>query len=155
MRVDALEAPQIAETALALFDPTGISDERMRSRASLCVRRGQGAFRRRLLDAYRSRCAISDCNVEYTLEAAHINPYRGDDTNNPSNGILLRTDLHTLFDLGPLTLSDIDYFVILGRHLKSGFYKDLSGKKIGVPEKDLQKPSKIALRWHAENIFKP
>lgn len=67
--------------------------------ASIVQREGQPAFRRALLKAYSGRCAISGCSVEDVLEAAHIAPYRGVQTNVVGNGLLLRADLHKLFDL--------------------------------------------------------
>src|SRR5207244_4015138 len=59
-------------------------------------------FRRRLLKAYGGRCAISDCNCSEALEAAHIRGYGGEETNHVQNGLLLRSDLHSLMDLGKI-----------------------------------------------------
>src|SRR5262249_1774663 len=81
------------------FDPSGISDARNRILSSIGRRRGERAFRQYLLAAYEGRCAFSGCAVEAVLEAAHIVPYMGPETNHPGNGLLLRADLHTLFDL--------------------------------------------------------
>jgi hypothetical protein len=62
-------------------------------------RRGQQQFRNALRKRYGDRCLVSGCEVLAVLEAAHISPYRGEDDNDPSNGLLLRSDVHTLFDL--------------------------------------------------------
>lgn len=62
-------------------------------------RRGQPHFRNMLLHRYGSRCLITGCKVVAVLEAAHIDPYRSDAHNHPGNGLLLRADIHTLFDL--------------------------------------------------------
>ncbi|MHB9019812.1 MAG: HNH endonuclease [Minisyncoccota bacterium] len=62
-------------------------------------RRGQQSFRNALRERYGSRCLITGCEVLAVLEAAHISPYRGVDDHHPENGLLLRADVHTLFDL--------------------------------------------------------
>ena len=63
------------------------------------VRRGQKAFRQMLRSRYGDRCMITGCQLFDIIEAAHIKPYRGETDNHPENGLLLRADLHTLFDL--------------------------------------------------------
>ena len=70
----------------------------------VALRQGQPQFRKSLLTAYRSRCAITGTAVESVLEAAHIWPHKGEQTNEVWNGLLLRADLHTLFDLLHLTV---------------------------------------------------
>ena len=80
-----------------LFDPS--VDARRRTIAAIVQREGQPAFRQALLRAYGGACAISGCTVEVLLEAAHIVPYRGSHTNVIENGLLLRADLHKMFDL--------------------------------------------------------
>lgn len=64
----------------------------------MALREGQPEFRRRVIELYGGRCAISLCGTVDALEAAHIVPYKGKDSNQPWNGILLRADLHLLFD---------------------------------------------------------
>ncbi|RZM24778.1 MAG: HNH endonuclease, partial [Pedobacter sp.] len=70
----------------------------------ITARRGQKSFRDKLLKAYEYKCAVTGCDVIATLEACHIMPYNGDYTNHIQNGILLRSDIHVLFDLGLLTI---------------------------------------------------
>lgn len=60
------------------------------------LRRGQPAFRQRLLAAYDGRCVVTGCNVVEALEAAHITPYSADGEYATSNGMLMRADIHTL-----------------------------------------------------------
>ena len=86
------------------FDPESLADERERAFRAIRLRRGQAAFRSALMEAYGRRCAITGCAVEDVLEAAHITPYVGSLTNHVSNGLLLRADLHTLFDCGLLAI---------------------------------------------------
>jgi|LakMenE01Jun11ns_1017448.scaffolds.fasta_scaffold9918650_2 uncharacterized protein YjbI with pentapeptide repeats len=68
-------------------------------------RQGQAEFRRELLKRYDYRCAITGCRIIGVLEAAHVIPYSvSQQENNPENGILLRADLHTLFDLNIIVI---------------------------------------------------
>lgn len=115
------------------FDPTDDKDARERVAALIARRQGQPAFRRRLLDAYGNRCAISGCDCADALEAAHIRPYKGKHTNHIKNGILLRSDLHTLFDLGKIRI-DSNRRVIVCDELQSTVYKEYSGKQLMLPK---------------------
>jgi HNH endonuclease len=73
--------------------------------SNILRRRGQEKFRKDLLYNYGGRCAITNCNVTSVLEAAHIRPYSDGGLTHPSNGILLRSDIHTLFDLDLLSIN--------------------------------------------------
>jgi len=75
------------------------SDRRQVAMRQIRVRRGQSAFRKALRSRYGEQCMITGCNLMEVVDAAHISPYRGEEDNHPENGLLLRTDLHTLFDL--------------------------------------------------------
>jgi putative restriction endonuclease len=93
------------------------------------------------------------------LDAAHIRPYAEGGSHNPSNGLLLRQDLHTLFDRGYLTVSP-DYHVEVSRRLKDEFdngkeYYALEGKSIFLPENPIFRPSPQQLIWHNENRYRP
>lgn len=87
------------------FDASSIVDARERVLGQIVRRRGQQEFREKLLVAYEGRCAITGCDAIEALEAAHIVPYLGTETNHVQNGLLLRADIHTLFDLGCLRWS--------------------------------------------------
>jgi len=103
--VRGLESPQdlgalvtIREKEMDLaraFDPDNIIDAREKTLTSIIRRRGQPNFRQQLLEIYGARCAITNCNVEEALEAVHILPYKGPQTNHPSNGLLLRVSRGT------------------------------------------------------------
>jgi hypothetical protein len=71
-------------------------------------RRGQQQFRDALRQRYGDCCLVTGCEVLAVLEAAHISPYRGEDDNHPANGLLLRADVHTLFDLDFLGIEPDD-----------------------------------------------
>ncbi len=130
------------------FDPIGLTDARDRALSSIVRRRGQPHFRKRLLAAYESRCAISGCNVEAVLDAAHIVPYSGPETNHPANGLLLRTDLHTLFDLRLITVHPTSRTVLVSPSLRGTSYEQYRGTRIRVPSDPECCPGEKALEWH-------
>lgn len=106
---------------------------------ALCLayrRRGQASFRQQLMELYQSRCAITGCAIESALEACHIRPHNLGLDYSPSNGLLLRSDLHRLFDAGLLAI-DVDGKV----HLRSPanedpHYMELHGRTIRAPRLD-------------------
>jgi putative restriction endonuclease len=125
--------------------------------ALLQPRLGQGSFRVMVTDAYSRRCAASGERVLPVLEAAHIRPYAAGGEHRVDNGLLLRSDLHTLFDHGYLTVTP-DHRIEVSRRLKSEFdngkeYFAFHGRAISVPSKAAQRPSAEFLTWHNENQF--
>jgi hypothetical protein len=118
---DAVElvAEQLASEGF--FDPAAILDARQRALRAIAMRRGQPQFRQALFHAYGDRCAVSGTDQAETLEAAHIFPYAGVETNRVQNGLLLRADLHTMFDLGLWTVMP-DFRVRLATSVRSSFY---------------------------------
>jgi hypothetical protein len=129
------------------FDPTSIKDGRERILAEVKIRQGQPAFRKGLLQAYNGRCAVTGCSVASVLEAAHIHPYRGAETNHVQNGILLRADIHTLFDLGLIVIS-ADRRLSLALQLADTEYANLHGQPLALPKSPSENPSGQALEWH-------
>lgn len=93
-------------------------------------RRGQPKFRKELIAAYEGKCVITDCDIVEILEAAHINPFRGIKDNHISNGLLLRADIHTLFDLNLLAIHPIEMCVYLSTTLQKLPYKQFEGRKL-------------------------
>jgi hypothetical protein len=130
------------------FDPSGIADARKRVLSSIVRRRGQPAFRQNLLAAYNSRCAVTGCDVEAVLEAAHIVPYMGPETNHPGNGLLLRTDLHTLFDLMLIAVDAPTMSLLVSPMLANTCYEEYRGRPIRVPDDRESQPSQQALEHH-------
>lgn len=129
------------------FDPSSIEDGRTTILAEVRRRQGQASFRKALLTAYEGRCAVTQCAIEPVLEAAHIHPYRGPETNDPRNGMLLRADAHTLFDLGLIQVGK-DYRVAVAMRLADTEYAAWHGRKIALPASSISKPSADALAWH-------
>lgn len=130
------------------FDASDDADRREKTMQAIAVRRGQATFRAKLLEAYGGRCCVTGCDLKDALEAAHISPYRGEHSNHAQNGLLLRSDMHTLFDLG-LFAVDESYRLILAPQLhKSEAYRDFSGKRLLLPSDENLQPSRGALAKH-------
>ncbi len=138
----------IAEESAGAFNPADIDDARTKTLASIVRRQGQPAFRLALIRAYEGRCAISECATAEVLEAAHIISYKGPATNHVSNGILLRADLHTLFDLKLLAIDEQTHTVIVAESLHRSEYGLLHGQSIRLPMAPGDRPSAEALRAH-------
>lgn len=134
------------------FNPEDISDARTRTVASIVRRRGQPQFRKQLLRAYQGRCAITACSLQQVLEAAHIHPYLGDATNLVSNGLLLRADVHTLFDLGLLWVNPDDLRIEISNSLKDSEYAVIEGQPLYLPENETEHPSRLALQFRFNTI---
>lgn len=129
------------------YGPKDISDARDRISRTITRRRGQKIFRDRLLDAYGRQCAITGCGVVDVLEAAHITPYPGPDTNHIANGLLLRADLHTLFDCGLLAIDPAILSVLLAPSVREASdYRGLHGRRLREVEPTAASPSRRALQ---------
>lgn len=121
-------------------------------------RLGQGAFRVLVTDAYRRRCAITGENTLPVLEAAHILPFAERGPNRVSNGLLLRSDFHKLFDLGLVTVT-ADLKIEVSRRIREEWfngkaYYRLHGESlVNVPHSVALRPDRELLRWHNENRF--
>lgn len=121
-------------------------------------RLGQGTFRIMVADSYLRRCAISGERTLPVLDAAHIKPCSASGDNSLSNGILLRSDLHTLFDAGYLTITD-DYHVEVSQRIREDFgngrdyYKHHGSSLVSFPNELWRVPSKENLHWHNNNVY--
>lgn len=122
------------------------------------ARLGQGAFRVLVTDAYRRRCAITGERTLPVLEAAHIKPFAKSGPHRVSNGVLLRSDLHKLFDLGYLTIDSQLRVEVSGRireEFKNGRdYYALRGRSLEVvPSSPADRPSADFIEWHNQKVF--
>lgn len=138
-------------SSTGVFDPKDPVDSRERTLAAVVRRRGQPEFRRQLLQIYQGRCVITGSDAEPALEAAHITPYRGDQTNHPSNGLLLRADIHTLFDLKLPAIDTESSTVLVSPVLMKTCYRELQGQPVSLPPIDQGGPSIEALNLHRED----
>ncbi|QEL17382.1 HNH endonuclease [Limnoglobus roseus] len=125
-------------------------DQRPLIERQIRERRGQAAFRNALRARYGDRCLVSGCPVLAVLEAAHIRPYRGDGDNHPANGLILRADLHTLFDLDLLGIEPDTLRVRLHPGVAAE-YGDLEGRKLRC--EGPSRPSSEALRGRFESFL--
>ncbi len=121
-------------------------------------RLGQGAFRVIVTDAYQRRCAITGEKTLPVLEAAHIRAYSENGPSTVQNGLLLRSDLHTLFDRGYITV-DNDYRVNISKRLHDDFgngkdYYKFNGQRLMfLPDKPKEQPHQEFLEWHNNNVY--
>lgn len=148
-----LEAAEIEANDNQAFSPKDVQDARQKILASVVRRRGRKQFRQQLLDAYNFRCAITGCDAVEALEAAHIFPYKGEETDHVGNGLLLRADIHTLFDLGHLSIEPNSRTVVLSAKLLNSAYAELNGKALDPPSELAAHPSSESLHWHYNEIF--
>jgi hypothetical protein len=123
-------------------------DQRERRIAEIIRRRGQPKFRATLIAAYGGRCPITGCDALEALEAAHITPYRGEATNHPQNGLLLRADLHSLFDLGLIAINPATMSLVVAIQLAKTSYATFAGKTLAEPTHPSFSPSLDALAEH-------
>lgn len=120
-------------------------------------RLGQGSFRILVTDAYDRRCAVTGERVLPVLQAAHIRPYAAGGEHRVDNGLLLRSDLHTLFDRGYVTVTP-ELRLEVSRRIRADFengrhYYALHGERVREPVDAAQRPAADFLRWHNEEAF--
>ncbi len=112
------------------------------------LRKGQQDFRKKLLKAYDGTCAVSGTSVERTLDAAHISDYKGLQTQLVPNGLLLRTDLHRLFDDKQITVAADDYRLRVHPGLLDTPYGEFEGQPINLPSAPGDRPNRDLLAAH-------
>jgi putative restriction endonuclease len=123
------------------------------------LRLGQGAFRVLVTDAYRRRCAITGEKTLPALEAAHIRPYSEGGPHALSNGLLLRSDFHRLFDAGLVTITPNLQVEVSPRIREEWFngvaYYRLHGKSLAIlPDRPEDRPKPGFLAWHNEHCYR-
>ena len=121
-------------------------------------RLGQGEFRVAVMDVYRRRCAVTAERTLPVLDAAHIRPFASGGEHEINNGLLLRSDIHKLFDLGYATITPELRFEVSGR-IREEFengrdYYALHGQEVARPDSADFWPDPEALSWHNENRFR-
>ena len=120
-------------------------------------RLGQGAFRVAVTDAYGRRCAVTGEKTLPVLEAAHIRPVASGGRHEISNGFLFRSDIHTLFDRGYVTVTPELRFRVsprLKRDWQNGrHYYALDGAAVAVPDVPGLRPLREGLEWHGGSVF--
>lgn len=122
-------------------------------------RLGQSSFRTAILAAYERRCAITGERTLPVLEAAHIRPFADLQAHDVRNGLLMRSDLHSLFDAGLVTVQP-DLRFRVSRRIKELYengrdYYALDGRTIRTPQSATQRPLAEYLEFHNAEIFQP
>ncbi len=123
------------------------------------VRIGQPAFRVLVTDAYSRKCSITGEKTLPVLEAAHIKPYADAGPHLISNGLLLRSDMHKLFDSGYLTITN-DFKIEISSRIKEEYqngkeyYKYHGSDLLILPNREIDKPNERYIDWHNTNIYK-
>jgi hypothetical protein len=155
---DGNYTPQLRKSATkadneGYFEPGNLEDERERKLREIVQRRGQPEFRNKLVAAYDGRCAVTGCDAVSALEAAHITPYLGPESNHVANGLLLRADIHTLLDLNLIGIDPESFAVVVAEQLRGTCYEEMDGQELIVPDDAALAPSKEALqqRWESFN----
>jgi hypothetical protein len=128
-------------------------DERPRQRLmrQIAARRGATAFRDKQLDRFARRCAISECGLVDVLEAAHIRAYRRESDNEPANGILLRADLHTLFDLDLVAIDPANYKIAVQASVAEAQYRQFDNHSMIEPVGGFDAGA-LRRRWEAFGV---
>lgn len=122
------------------------------------ARLGQGSFRVLVTEAYQRRCALTGERTLPALQAAHIKPYVLSGPNHVNNGLLLRADLHLLFDKGYMTITP-DMTAEVSNRIREEFhngkdYYALRGKRLAVlPDNIAERPSREFIDWHNQKVF--
>jgi putative restriction endonuclease len=121
-------------------------------------RLGQGSFKLAVTEAYGRACAVTTEHSLPTLEAAHIMPYAKGGRHELANGLLLRRDIHRLFDLGYVTVSADKHRFEVSSRLKEQWangrvYYDMRGRPIVLPPQVEDHPSRELLDWHNREMF--
>ena len=120
-------------------------------------RLGQQSFKAKVLDAYHRRCAITGSKIWPVLEAAHIRPVTEGGEHRLDNGLLLRSDVHTLFDRGYLGV-DPAYRLQVSPRLRQDFgngerFYAQAGQLVALPERRAERPQREFLEWHLDEKF--
>lgn len=131
--------------------PGGFTDPRF-----VRHRLGQGTFRALITDLDGRRCAVTREKALPALEAAHIRPWADRPRHEVTDGLLLRSDVHRLFDAGYVTATP-EYRVEASRRMKDDFddgdtYLKLHGARVAVPDREEWRPAAEALVWHNERV---
>lgn len=142
---------------MALADDQLASRDRYGTPSLIRPRLGQASFRILVTDAFARRCAVTGERTLPALEAAHIRPYADGGGHDPGNGLLLRRDIHALFDAGYVTVTPELNFEVSGR-IKQEFengrhYYALHGQPVQQPVEPDWRPNADALRWHNEERY--
>ena len=120
-------------------------------------RLGQGGFKALVHGAYRDQCSITGHKIRPALQAAHILPVGRGGEHRLDNGLLLRSDVHTMFDRGYLGV-DPEFKLRVSRRVRDEFgngdeFYEREGSIIALPERPIERPNSEFLTWHMDTVF--
>jgi HNH endonuclease len=139
-----IEEESTAAADFRLVDHLESDEGALSEEATVRRRLKQSDFRDKMLQIYSNKCCITGENLSVLLEAAHIQPYKNENSHHPQNGLLLRADIHKLFDKGLLTI-DTEYFIKIDDIVVSPYYRSLHNNKINLPSNKKYYPSILAI----------
>ena len=151
---------RLAAQAPVATDEVADSDSAMFGEPLLVRRRlGQRNFQFGILDTYRRRCVVTDEKALPVLDAVHIRAVKEGGQHRLDNGLLLRSDVHRLFDAGYVTVTPEGRFRV-SRRLKDEFdngepYFPFDGKELWLPPEPRERPGREFLEWHGDVVFRP
>jgi putative restriction endonuclease len=148
LRLQATQVGELAEPQASMFGKPVLIRPRL----------GQGTFRVLITDTYERRCAVTQEKALPVLEAAHVRAVAHGGTHRIDNGLLLRSDIHRLFDSGYVTVT-AEYRFLVSQKLRDDFengepYYPLAGSSIWLPRETEARPRREFLEWHADTVFK-
>lgn len=140
--IDTLAAAAIKEDVPAILNAL------RKTVREITIRRGQPQFRKQLLTAYDDQCAFTRCHVADALEAAHITPFAQVKEHRLSNGLPLRADIHTLFDLGLVSVRPDRRELCVASAIRDSEYGALAGAPLLAPRNVGAAPDTDLLELH-------
>lgn len=155
MRLQPYTIPQTEEKNVPVRERPPYGDKYL-----IRPRLGQGGFRVEVTEAYGHRGAITGERILPVLQASHIKPYAESGPHDVRNGLMLRSDLHILFDRGYMTVTK-DHRVEASRRLKEEFdngeaYFRMHGRRLAtLPTAEEEMPALKFVDWHSNNVFRP
>lgn len=125
---------------------------------SISPRLGQGTFRIAVTDAYQRACAVTGEHSLPVLDAAHIKPFADGGPHEIGNGLLLRADLHRLFDKGYLSV-DPEHRLVVSARLREDYdngrsYYPLHGSHLSLPDPLEHRPDPEYLEYHRSCVYR-
>ena len=151
---------QAIKSRLIELSPTTIEPDEgeIFTEAWVRLRLGQGSFRALVTQTYERRCAVTREKILPVLQAAHIRPVTAGGQHRIENGLLLRSDIHTLFDRGYLTVAS-DHRLQVSKSLKEDFdngkyYLSMAGAELFLPSRVEDRPESELLEWHRDMVFR-
>jgi predicted restriction endonuclease len=146
--IEVLQARKTSMPGARFVNQNSTNDQQLAARQ---VREGQGRFRQALLEAYSRSCCITNTSVIEVLDAAHIEPYSVNQNSDSTNGLLLRTDIHNLFDDGLIKIDPDNLQVKVDRRLNGTEYANYNNL-ILANRNDGSVPDALSLEWHWQNV---